>query len=140
MPARAFAALPTRPLPPPLPIRPVGRGSVPAPNAAGPRLRLAQSGLGRPPPLHTVVHVGDGPDARLDRNFFLPQPPRIPAAVEPLVVVLYEPHYFLRQLHGLEDREPDRRVVFDDRSLFRRELPGLQEHRVADADLADVVQ
>ena len=94
-----------------------------------------------------VVAVGDREDAGRERNALSRQAAGVAAAVPALVVTPgdVEAHgqeaLLGRRLHHAADGlGPDGRVLLHDLPLALVEAAGLQQDRVGDADLADVVQ
>ena len=88
---------------------------------------------------HRVVGVGDRDDAADERDVLAREPARIAAAVEPLVVAPAAVDQAVQARHRLEDALALLGVLAEDGDLLGRQLAGLVEHVVADADLADVV-
>src|SRR5690606_12589592 len=85
------------------------------------------------------VRNGDDPAAQGDLR---PHQPGVAPPVPPLVVRERDLPRRLqdRGTAARQDPCPDRRVRLHDLELFRRETPGLEQHVVRNADLADVVQ
>ena len=88
---------------------------------------------------HRVVGVGDRDDAADQRDVLTRQAARVAAAVEPLVVAPAAVDQAVQARHRLEDALALLGVLAEHRDLLGRQLAGLVEHVVADADLADVV-
>src|SRR3954447_19404776 len=117
-------------------LRPGAAGDLPRGGLDGPRL------LVRTLVDEDVEHVGDVHEPRLDRDRLARQAVRIPAAVPALVVMARD------RLRGLQQVRPavgqharaEHRVRLDDLELLVGQLAGLEQDRVRDRDLADVVQ
>ena len=114
------------------------RAGVPSQLADG-RL-VADRPLVRPIAGHGVVGVGDGDDARTERDLVAAQPERIAVAREPLMVVEDERHGLAQGGGLLEDDLGDPGVLDDGPPLGAREGGRLREDLGRDGDLADVAQ
>src|ERR1019366_10123326 len=90
----------------------------------------------------SVEDVGDRDEATNERDLIAREPVRIALAVAALVVgernLLAELQH--ARARAGEDLGPDRRVRLHHLELVGRQLARLQEDRVRDADLADVVE
>ena len=90
-----------------------------------------------------VEHVGDRARAAPTSGIASPREPvRVAAAVPALVVRAGDPLGHLEHLGAavLEHARAEHRVGLDDLELLRLEPPGLEQDRVRDGDLAEVVQ
>ncbi len=89
---------------------------------------------------HRVEGVGHREDAGREGNRLAGQPERVAGAVPPLVVVVDDRDRVAQEGNPLEELAAHLRMAPHDPPLVRRERAGLEEDRVGDADLADVVQ
>ena len=87
-----------------------------------------------------VVHVGDADDLRQQRHLVPAQALRIPAAVEPLVVAPDDRPHGAQRLERRAQRIADIGMLLHQLEFGGRERARLQQHRIGNADLADVVQ
>src|SRR5262249_40160229 len=87
-----------------------------------------------------IVHIGDRDDARTERNRGASQPVGIAATVPPLVMVPNDHRPRREEFEGRHDLGADHRVTTHQLPLVGVEPPGLSEHPLRNADLADVVQ
>ncbi len=89
-----------------------------------------------------VEDVGDRDDPPLDRDRLALQPARVAAAVPLLLVAERDRGGHVEDRGGGAAHEPVALlgVGLDDRALLGRERAGLEQDRVGDRDLADVVQ
>jgi hypothetical protein len=87
---------------------------------------------------HDVEGVGEREQRRALGDRVAGQAVGVAAAVRALVVAADPPH-LLGGRHVLDDLRAERRVLLDLLVLVRRQPVGLEQHRVGDADLADVV-
>ncbi len=89
-----------------------------------------------------VEHVGHRGDAAFDRDRIGDEPVRVPGAVVALVVRERDARSEIEQLRARagEDAVTDRGVLLHLRALGVRERSGLEQDRVRDTDLADVVE
>ena len=92
--------------------------------------------LVRPVVDHGVVRVGDGYDARPERDLLAPQPVRIAAAVEVLVVVEHDRHRLAQRGGLLQDHLTDARVLPDRLPVEVRESRRLVQDLGRDRQLA----
>src|SRR5581483_6009766 len=88
---------------------------------------------------HRVVRVGDGDDAADERDAVAHQPLRVARAVPGLVVAIAAGDDVAHERDRLQDPPPLGRVRAEHGQLLGRQLAGLVQLVVADADLADVV-
>src|SRR5262245_24493504 len=88
---------------------------------------------------HRFVRVGNGEDPRLERDRLARQVMGITAAVDPLVVRQH-PGADVAQVRVIEDPRAQLGMAAHLRPFLFRQLAGLLEHGVGDAELADVVQ
>src|SRR5213083_1741451 len=89
-----------------------------------------------------LEYIGDRDDASLDRYRLTGQPARITTSVPLLLVAQRNRRRHLEDGRGRSGHQPVPLlgVSLDDRTLLRRERPWLEQDRVRDGDLADVVQ
>jgi hypothetical protein len=87
-----------------------------------------------------VVDVDDGEEARAERDLLALESARVAAAAPVLVVGVGDLARDAQVLRLLQDLEADLRVGPHHRPLLRAELAALEQDRVGDADLPDVVQ
>ena len=89
-----------------------------------------------------VEYVRHRDDSALDRDRLALQAPRIAAAVPLLLVAERDGRGHVQDRGGGAPHEPVALlgVGLDDRALLRRQRAGLQEDRVGDRDLADVME
>ncbi len=89
-----------------------------------------------------VEHVRDRHDAPLDRDRLALQPARVAGAVPLLLVAERDRRRHVEDRGGRAAHEAVALlgVRLDDRALLRRQRPRLEQDRVGDRDLADVVQ
>ena len=99
-------------------------------------------GLVRPHGSERVVDIGDGDDARAQRDVIADEAVRVARAVVLLVVAECDQraHAHVFGCAALQDLVPDHRMTPHDVPLRRVELRRLEQDLVGDADLADVVQ
>ena len=99
--------------------------------------RLVRPGVG-----HGVEGVGDRRDPGRQRNVLGRDPQWVSGAVPPFVVVLGDFLGYLEQrdLTARENLGPDRRVSLDELELGLAEGSRLEQDRVGDPDLPDVVE
>src|SRR6185369_13259441 len=89
---------------------------------------------------HRVEGVGDMDDPRDERDLVTEQAVGIAPAVHALVVVADARNDLVEVAEPLDDPRALLRMAAHDDPLGRRERAFLEEHRIGDADLADVVQ
>ena len=89
---------------------------------------------------HRVERVGDVDDPRAERDVLPAQPVRVAGAVEALVVVLDRRHGVAEEAEPVDDPRALLRVVLHERPLQPGERRRLEEDRVRDRELADVVE
>ena len=94
----------------------------------------------RPVRSDRVVRIRDGEQARAKHDRLALQTRGVPAPVEPLLVLQDDLARFSQELDSLEQRPPEARVLAHLDPFLLIERPGLEQHGVAHADLADVVQ
>jgi hypothetical protein len=87
-----------------------------------------------------VERIGRGQDAASKGDRVAREAPRVPGAIEVLVMVVDEVENGSEVPQRREDLDADAHVIAHVILLFRRESRGFVEHRFARADLADVVQ
>ncbi len=88
---------------------------------------------------HRLIRVGDGEDPGLDRDLVRAQTERVALAVQPLVVGAH-PAGDVVHPRMLEDPGPDLGVATHLSPLLCRERARLEQDRVGDADLSEVVE
>ena len=94
----------------------------------------------RPVARHGVERVGRARDARLERNLGALEPVGHAAAVEALVVRAHDVERARRVAEQRRENAPaEHRMRHDVLVLLGRQSLGLVQHRLAHADLADVV-
>src|SRR5437763_4594877 len=89
---------------------------------------------------HRVERVGDVNDPRAERNFLSLEAVWIAGAVEPFVVVADGGHGVVQEAEAVDDPRSLVRVSLHQPPLIGRERRGLQEDRVGDRELADVME
>ena len=87
-----------------------------------------------------VERVGDREHARGERDVLAGQPVGVAVAVPALVVVAHDELGLAEEVDVAQDLPADDRVALHQRALGLVERLGLEEDRVGDRDLADVVQ
>src|SRR5690606_25485711 len=87
-----------------------------------------------------VAHVHHREDPRREGDLLALEPPGIAAAVPALVVAVGNIRRLAQVGNGGQHLETVQGVALHDLPLLRRQLAGLQEDGVGDADLADVVE
>ena len=89
-----------------------------------------------------IEHIGDGGDAAFDRDRIAGEAVRVSAAVVALVMGEGDACSEVEQLRSRagEDAMTDRGVLLHLGPLGVGERPGLEQHRVGDPDLADVME
>ena len=102
-------------------------------------LPVAERAPVRPFAGHRVVAVHHAEHARDLGDVHAGEAVRVPAAVEVLVVVPHAGHELVAEERP-RDLGADAGVLADELPLLRGQRPGLEQHAVRDADLADVVQ
>ena len=96
--------------------------------------------LERPARNERVVDVGDGKDARGERNLLAGEAVRISRTVPALVVRLHDRAHFPREIEFAQHLGADHRMTLHQGPLFRRQSSRLVQDRWGDLELADVVQ
>lgn len=89
---------------------------------------------------HCVDDVGHGDDARFCDDPVAREAHRIAAAIHPLVMLLDRPGDRPGEIDFRHEGPAERGVPTDQGNFFRREGPGLAEHRERHRDLAGIVQ
>src|SRR6266545_1402286 len=89
---------------------------------------------------HRVERVGYVDDAGAERDVLAAEPVRIPGPVEALVVVSDRRDGVVEEAEAVDDACPLLRVPLHQRPLVLGEAGGLQQDRVGDRELADVVE
>ena len=103
-------------------------------------LFLAQAGPIRAIRFQSVVHIGHGKNARVQRNLLPGEAFRIALSVLAFVMVQHDRDQIGKPANGLQDFRAQRDVFVHRPDFFRRELARLIEQRAGDADFADVVE
>jgi hypothetical protein len=93
-----------------------------------------------PPGRDGVIHVNDPHHLRQQRDIAAPKAVRVPAPIEPLVMVADDRLDMAERLQRLAEALADDRVPPHQITLGTRQLPGFEEHRIGDAYLPDIVQ
>ena len=106
----------------------------------GPRLRHRQSvpvGMGR---AHRVIGVADGDDSRPDGDLLPARSIRIALSVQTLLHGAHQRGDRRQRRRRPHDPLADQRVLADEQALVGIERSGLEQDRVRQRDLADVMQ
>ena len=89
---------------------------------------------------HRVERVGDVDDPGAERDLLAAEPVRVAGAVEALVVVADRRHRVLEEAEAVDDARALLGVALHQRPLLARQARRLEEDRVRDRELADVVE
>src|SRR4029077_11244906 len=89
---------------------------------------------------HGVERVRDMDDASSERDVLALQPVRVTRAVEALVVVADGRHGVVQKAEAVDDACPFLRMALHERPLLGGQARRLQENRVRNRELADVVE
>src|SRR5689334_13989757 len=87
--------------------------------------------------IERIRHVDDAGE---DGNLIASKPVRISLPVRPLVMELHDREMPFEEGDGAQDARADDGMRLDLLEFLRRQRAWLQQHLIADADLADVVQ
>jgi hypothetical protein len=87
-----------------------------------------------------IENVHDRHDLRKHRDFVALEPFRVTRAVEPLVVIPHDGTNASKRAQLAAEAVADDRVLLHDALFFRRETSRLQQDRIRDPDLADIVK
>ena len=104
------------------------------------RCLMTDSGLVRPVVDHGVIGIGDGHDARAERNVAAAETVRISVAAEAFVVMQDDGSGVPHRGDAINDHLADAWMLNDGLPLIWRERAGLLQDLLRDADLADVVK
>ena len=106
----------------------------------GDRGRGGERAAVRPVGRHRVERVGDGDHARAQRDRVAEQSPGIAVAVDALVMVQHARHDVFHRRDRAQDRRTDAGVHLDHLAFVCVEPGRLEQHRVRNRDLAQIVQ
>src|SRR5438132_7652306 len=87
-----------------------------------------------------VVRVGHREQPRTEHDLIALEPRRITTAVVPLLMLQHDHARIAEELDALQERPTEPRVLAHLVPLLLIQRSGLEQHRIAHADLADVVQ
>src|SRR5215831_16488119 len=87
-----------------------------------------------------IVHVGDGYDARAQRNRVAGEPIGITATITTLVMVADDESAIGEELERRHDMGPGERVASHDAPLIVREWSGLAQDALGHCDLAEIME
>ena len=106
----------------------------------GERLLERPGGAVDPRRQHRVERVGDVDDAGAERDLLVPEPVGVAGAVEALVVMADRRHGVAEEAEAVDDARALVGVALHQRPLLLREARRLEQDRVRDRELADVVE
>ena len=89
---------------------------------------------------HRVQGVGDMDDPRAEGDLFAGQPERVPGAVPALVMVPDRRHCVVEEAEAIDDARALIGMSLHQRPFVARERRRLEQDRIRDGELADVVE